>query len=122
MRSVKSGNNRSTEKRVRYSLVARGVSGWSVRTPNILGCPDFYFEFDCLAIFVDGCFWHGCPRCLRLPHANRKYWSKKIENNIRRDKQVTKRLRRNGIRVIRIWEHDVRDDLASVVDSICREL
>lgn len=122
MRSVRSHNNRSTEKRVRYSLVAKGVTGWTVGRRDILGWPDFYFEATKLAVFVDGCFWHGCSKCLRLPRTNRKYWLTKIEGNKRRDKHVTNCLRRSGTRVIRFWEHEVRDDLPSIIRAICKKL
>jgi DNA mismatch endonuclease (patch repair protein) len=82
---------------------AGGIRGWRRHLP-ILGKPDFAFRKQKLAIFVDGCFWHGCPRCFRLPKQNRAFWKVKIEGNRKRDRLVNGRLRRLGWKVIRIRE------------------
>src|SRR5262249_47650983 len=82
MRRVRAKGNRSTEIRVRLMLVRRGISGWSQHPRFIAGQPDFWFPDRRLAIFIDGCFWHGCPVCKRpLPIANREYWIAKIQGN-----------------------------------------
>jgi DNA mismatch endonuclease (patch repair protein) len=56
-------------------------------------------------VFVDGCFWHGCPKHATWPKANAAWWREKIEGNIRRDRDATDRLRRAGWLVLRFWEH-----------------
>ena len=61
MAAVRGKGNISTEQRLRLALVRAGVSGWTLHTKSIVGCPDFYFAKQRLAIFTDGCFWHGCP-------------------------------------------------------------
>jgi DNA mismatch endonuclease (patch repair protein) len=67
--------------------------------------PDFVFRQVRLALFVDGCFWHGCPRHATKPKNNAAFWRAKLAANRRRDALVTRTLRRAGWRVVRIWEH-----------------
>jgi DNA mismatch endonuclease (patch repair protein) len=81
-----------------------GISGWR-RRQAVFGRPDFVFRKLRVAVFVDGCFWHGCPKHGRRPKENRRFWSGKISTNQRRDRQVTRTLRQAGWRVLRIWEH-----------------
>lgn len=59
------------------------------------------------AIFIDGCFWHNCPKHGHIPKSNRKYWVPKLKRNVERDKEKTMRLKKVGWRVIRIWEHQI---------------
>jgi DNA mismatch endonuclease (patch repair protein) len=107
MAAVRSSNNRSTEWKVRSALIRSGLKGWIVRDSSILGQPDFTFPDRNLAIFVDGCFWHGCPECRKTPSSNTSYWAKKIQRNLDRDKEITAQLRRRGWSVMRIWEHEL---------------
>jgi DNA mismatch endonuclease (patch repair protein) len=71
------------------------------------GRPDFVFKKQSLALFIDGCFWHGCLKCNLRPKTNIKYWAKKIQRNRNRDKIVKKQLEQEGWTVIRIWEHQL---------------
>jgi len=73
---------------------------------SLPGKPDFLIQDENLAVFVDGCFWHGCPRCFSGTRRNRKWWNEKILANKRRDRRVDARLRKLGYRVIHIWEHN----------------
>ena len=75
---------------------------------NLPGSPDFVFADSRLVVFLDSCFWHGCPRHLRMPKSHVAYWRTKIETNRRRDRQQTRELRAQGWRVLRIWEHELR--------------
>lgn len=110
MAKVRGVGSRSTEERVRLYLVDAGVSGWVSHPSGILGRPDFYFPELRLAVFIDGCFWHGCPKCKRnTPRTRAEFWSKKIAENRRRDGRVTRKLRGEGAHVIRIWEHELSD-------------
>lgn len=70
--------------------------------------PDFVFRRVRLALFVDGCFWHGCPRHATQPKGNAAFWRNKFASNIARDKRVNRALRRAGWRVVRIWECRLR--------------
>src|SRR5713101_1142471 len=71
MRAVRGKNNRTTERRLRLGLVGCGVDGWRVRPGGLKGSPDFFFPAAKVAVFVDGCFWHGCPECGHVPRQNR---------------------------------------------------
>lgn len=109
MASVRSTGNRSTEKRLRYALIRAKVKGWRTQAKDLAGVPDFIFDKEQIAVFVDGCFWHGCPRCFRRPSSSRKYWDEKVTRNKARDKRVAAKLRRAGWSVIRIWEHSLSE-------------
>jgi DNA mismatch endonuclease (patch repair protein) len=74
----------------------------------LYGRPDFVFPADRLAVFVDGCFWHGCPKHYTRPANNRAFWERKLRANRARDRQVNRELKRLGWRVLRVWEHDLR--------------
>jgi DNA mismatch endonuclease (patch repair protein) len=103
MAQVKSTGNRSTEKNFIAVLRESKLLGWRRHYP-IFGKPDFVFPRAKVAVFVDGCFWHGHPRKCRMPQSNREYWLEKIDRNIVRDKLVTRTLKDKGWKVIRIWE------------------
>ncbi|KKO17988.1 MAG: very short patch repair endonuclease [Candidatus Brocadia sp.] len=106
MARVRSQRNRSTELKIIEILKRGGLKGWRRNSP-LHGKPDFIYPKQRIALFVDGCFWHGCPKCCRMPSAHRKYWVNKIERNKNRDKDVTKALKKKGWKVIRIWEHEI---------------
>ena len=108
MAQVKSGGNRSTETRLVAVLREHGITGWRRKYP-LYGKPDFVFPRNRVAVFVDGCFWHGHPRKCRMPQANRAYWERKIARNVARDRHVTRTLREKGWKVLRIWEDTIRD-------------
>jgi DNA mismatch endonuclease (patch repair protein) len=102
MATVRSKGNRTTELALGKLLWAAGLRGYRKQWP-VDGKPDFAWPGRKVAVFVDGCFWHGC-RCKYLPHTNQEFWRKKIETNRRRDRRITARLRRDGWIVIRIKE------------------
>lgn len=110
MRSIRSAGNRTTELRLRSLFIRSGIQGWKVTPQGILGKPDFLFPKHNVAIFIDGCFWHACPKCGHTPKTNRKYWSAKIERNKQRDKRISNQLRRSGFTVVRIWECALKRD------------
>lgn len=107
MRSIKEKGNRSTEKRLRALLIRAGIRGWKLHPAGLPGKPDFLFPEAKVIIFVDGCYWHGCPQCGHVPNVNRPYWSAKIEGNRRRDQANTRKLEEAGNRVLRVWEHEL---------------
>ena len=86
--------------------------------PNLPGKPDILIKGSRKLVFVDGCFWHKCPLCYKEPTSNTDYWLPKIERNVKRDSETTKHLEINGWEVIRIWEHEVKNDIAGVLERI----
>jgi DNA mismatch endonuclease, patch repair protein len=105
MRAVRSTGNASTELRMVCILREQGLSGWRRHLP-LPGRPDFAWPKQKVALFVDGCFWHACPRCNRpLPVTNAMYWKAKVARNVARDRRVTSELRSRGWTVLRVWEH-----------------
>lgn len=82
------------------------------------GHPDLSFSAARLAVFVDGCFWHGCPLHSKPPSTNQGYWGPKLARNEARDRQAEARLADMGWSVIRLWEHEVRRDIAGSVERI----
>ncbi len=108
MQAVKSKKT-APERRLRAFLVGSGFRGWRLNCREIQGNPDIAFPEQKIVIFVDGCFWHGCPICNRpLPVSNHEYWEAKIRRNIERDKAHTQLLEQNHWRVIRLWEHQLK--------------
>ncbi len=108
MAAVKSKGNRSTELKLIGIMRKFHFSGWRRNQP-LIGKPDFVFRRERVAVFVDGCFWHGCPKCYRRPSSSREYWDKKVQGNIERDRKVSESLSNDGWTVIRIWEHELSD-------------
>lgn len=82
------------------------------------GKPDIVFVKARVAVFIDGCFWHGCTVHKSLPQKNREFWEKKIRANTDRDLRITRELTSTGWIVKRYWEHEVKKDLDSVVQEI----
>lgn len=117
MRAVRSGDNKSTERKLRSSLAGAGIKGWKLRPSDLPGKPDFAFETERLSVFLDGCFWHGCPDCYRRPASSQKYWDAKVRRNAERDKANSAALEKMGWRVLRIWEHELAD-LGTVRDRV----
>ena len=121
MRRVK-GRDTSPEVRLRKALWALGVRGWRLDVRTLPGRPDLAFRRAQLAVFIDGCFWHGCPRHCRMPSSNQAYWTRKIERNRERDRAAGRDLRRRGWRALRLWEHQVRRDPAAAAARVARAL
>lgn len=106
MASVRARGNKRTEIVVMRLLRRHGITGWR-RHAAIVGHPDFAFHRERIALFVDGCFWHGCREHGSVPKSNQAFWSKKLERNRARDRFVNRALRGNSWIVIRIWQHDL---------------
>jgi DNA mismatch endonuclease (patch repair protein) len=119
MAAVKSKDNSTTERLLRMALVRSGISGWITQV-KLPGRPDIYFPKQRIAIFLDGCFWHGCSRCGHIPKTNTLFWATKIRRNRERDQKNTELLRRQGILVIRAWEHCLQghDGLGQLLTQI----
>ena len=113
MAAIRSKGNRDTELKLASILRSNGISGWR-RNQKLIGKPDFVFRRMRLALFVDGCFWHGCPKHGRKPDSNSHYWLTKLERNKVRDKKVSHELRKTGWRVLRLWEHELAKEVSAV--------
>ena len=109
MSLVKPRHGRTTEKRLRALLVQKGITGWRMDGKGLPGRPDFVFEKSRFAVFVDGCFWHGCKRCRKSSKSNVEFWERKVLMNSRRDNRVNQELRASGWRVFRIRECQLKD-------------
>jgi len=112
MGRVRNRGNKSTELAMKAALRRHKITGWRSHPSRLVGRPDFYFPAQRLAVFIDGCFWHVCPTCdRRLPRHRRAFWKEKLEANIARDKTVNRTLRKAGVSVLRVWEHDVLEGI-----------
>ena len=136
MSRIRGRGNRDTELALRRLFRQHGITGWrrhcevrgtrgegrgrkpeceagagsppSTLSPRTFRVkPDFVFPKLKGAVFVDGCFWHGCPQHATRPRNNAAFWRKKLAGNKTRDRLVTRTLRRAGWRVLRIWEHEL---------------
>lgn len=106
MSRVRGRGNKATELALVSLLRRHGVTGWR-RHVRLFGNPDFVFSKERLALFVDGCFWHGCPKHATNPTSNRAFWRKKFARNRIRDRLVTRTLKQRGWRVLRVWQHEL---------------
>ncbi len=113
MAAIRSRNT-SIEIRFRKALWASGIRGYRLHY-LLPGKPDIVFTRKRLAIFIDGCFWHWCPQCFRMPKTHREYWEPKICRNVARDEDINQQLQQNGWTVIRFWEHEIKHDLTECV-------
>lgn len=131
MSRIRSRGNKDTELALARVFRAEGITGWRrhlklrvgelrVGRPNtrsiqhstqtlsqLIVRPDFVFPKLRLAVFVDGCFWHGCPKHATQPKGNAAFWRRKFAANQERDRRVNRGLKRAGWRVLRLWEHEL---------------
>ena len=133
MSRIRGRGNKSTEIALAHVFRRVGISGWrrhiklrlkTKKTPtNLLVVrPDFVFRARRVAVFVDGCFWHQCPKHSKLPGDNREFWRKKLGANVARDRLVDEELRKAGWRVMRIWEHSLSSNLPALTRRLVRNL
>jgi DNA mismatch endonuclease (patch repair protein) len=99
---IRAKGNKDTEQVLAQLLRAERIVGWRRHVP-LFGSPDFVFHAKRVAMFVDGCFWHCCPKRGRQPDTNGEYWNSKLLRNQQRDRRVTRKLRTAGWKVVRIW-------------------
>ncbi len=104
------------ELSLRRALWRESVRGYRVNYKKAPGRPDIAFPARKIAIFVNGCFWHRCPFCHPgFPKSHKAFWKKKFDKNIRRDKEKTEELEKNGWKVLSIWECQLKNDLQQSV-------
>ena len=114
MQCVRSKGNKSTEIKLIQVFAENGITGWR-RNYQVKGHPDFVFPKRKIAVFVDGCFWHGHDCRNTRPSDNQEYWQKKRERNIQHDLEVTELFEKRGWTVIRIWEGELKKKNADVL-------
>ena len=114
MQCVRSKGNKSTEIKLIQVFAENGITGWR-RNYQVKGHPDFVFPKRKIAVFVDGCFWHGHDCRNTRPSDNQEYWQKKRERNIQHDLEVTELFEKRGWTVIRIWECELKKKNADVL-------
>ncbi|WP_409997810.1 very short patch repair endonuclease [Bradyrhizobium sp. SZCCHNR31031] len=107
MSRVKGAGNKATELRLITIFRTSGITGWRRRS-RAFGKPDFVFPKEKVAVFVDGCFWHGCPHHGSIPMANRDFWQQKLRRNRQRDLLVNRTLKKQGWTLVRLWQHELR--------------
>ena len=133
MARIRSRGNARTEVALATLLRHHGITGWrrhlKLGTGNGEGGkkptskrsrfvrPDFVFPYERIVVFVDGCFWHGCPLHATQPKDNRAFWWNKIRTNQARDRRVHRALRAKGWKVLRFWEHDLKPQKRNVAES-----
>lgn len=105
------------ELRLRKALWARGRR-YRLHAKTPAGRPDVVFPGPRLAVFVDGCFWHGCPDHYVRPRSRADFWADKLRTNVERDRRQTLELEAAGWQVCRIWEHEIETDLKGTVARV----
>ena len=140
MSRIRGRGNKETELALAKLFRKHGITGWRRHQPIVFsasrtkhwrsetprrsfrGNPDFVFPRQRLAVFVDGCFWHGCPKHANMPANNRAFWRKKLLANIKRDRVVNRMLRQAVWTIVRIWEHDLTKHPSRCLQRICRAI
>lgn len=117
--SANKAKNTKPEILIRKAIWQSGLRGYRIHPKIIPGKPDICFNKRKIAIFVNGCFWHRCPKCkLPLPKTHTEFWVNKFKKNVKRDKQKEITLRQLGWCVIKIWECEITDNLLKNVKSL----
>jgi DNA mismatch endonuclease (patch repair protein) len=108
MSAIRGKGNKDTELRMMLLFRENGIAGWR-RGQTLTGKPDFVFRRERVVVFVDGCFWHGCPKPKHapMPKTRAEWWAAKLGRNKDRDRLVTRTLRQAGWKVVRVWECDL---------------
>jgi len=118
MSAIRSKGNKTTEAELASLFRRNKIIGWRRHCRKNYGNPDFIFPKAELAVFADGCFWHGCKKHCIMPKSNREYWDKKIARNKARDRKVNAFYRAKGWKVLRIWEHEFGEQPTKLVRKI----
>lgn len=116
MRAVKSKDSK-IEVKVRSALWQLGFR-FRKNVNTLPGKPDIVFSKKKAVIFIDSCFWHGCPKHLRKPSSNQEYWNKKIARNIERDVEVNTIYQNMNWKLLRIWEHELKESFHDCINNI----
>lgn len=122
MRSNKSKNTKP-EVLFRKALWKAGIRGYRLHWKKAPGKPDIAFPGKRIAIFLNGCFWHRCPKCqLGLPKHNSDFWQAKFARNVERDQEKVKALKNENWTVLVIWECELKEDISAQVEQVNQSL
>ena len=121
MSKVKSRGNKSTEERIISVFRAYRISGWRRHYP-VKGHPDFVFLKKKVAVFVDGCFWHGHDCRNTRPNSNKEYWAANRQRNMNHDNEINALFTRRGWIVVRIWECELKKKNVSILEEKLKPL
>jgi len=110
------GKNTKPELFLRKALWSKGLR-YRLKS-NLPGRPDIIFPGKRLAVFVDGCFWHGCPQHCQLPEENSVFWEEKLSKNKARDQKINHMLKQKNWKVLRFWEHEIKASLPECVEKV----
>ncbi len=120
MSSIRAKNTKP-EIRIRKLLWSNGFR-YRIHDKSVFGTPDISNKSKNFAVFIDGCFWHGCPKCYKEPISNVDYWRQKIARNKKRRTIVKRNLKKNGCKVFEFWEHHVNSNPEKIVSKIVKEI
>jgi len=115
------GSNTGLEITFKKHMRSGGITGFRKGT-KVVGKPDYIFPALKVAVFLDGCFWHGCPKCYREPDTNKTFWKNKISKNKKRDREVSRLLKKDGWKIKRFWGHQIKKKPDSCVSTLKRIL
>ena len=121
--SANKAKNTKPEITLRRALWSEGLKGYRVNWKNVPGRPDIAYPGKKIAIFVNGCFWHRCPKCdLPLPKTNTKFWKEKFDKNVKRDKKKNDELLSLDWKVTVIWECEINSNLSKYVNLVAKKI
>lgn len=120
MRHIRSQNT-SPELKIMKELRSRKIY-FAKYSKTIIGKPDIVFRRKKIVVFVDSDFWHGHPKRFMMPKTNVKYWRPKIERNKKRDKEVNRKLKKAGWKIIRLWDYDVKHKIDKCISKILNSI
>ena len=109
MSRIRSVSKLELRSKAAAELRAGCVLRHGTRRSGLPGSPDFYSKKNKVAVFVHGCFWHGCPAHYREPKSNTEFWRRKIAGNRKRDRKARAEYRAMGWRVVSLWEHSLKN-------------
>ncbi|WP_214795876.1 MULTISPECIES: very short patch repair endonuclease [unclassified Exiguobacterium] len=116
MKYVKSKNT-NLEMKVRRRLWKEGIR-YKTNVKSLFGTPDIAFPNLKIVVFIDSCFWHGCPQHFRLPPKKQEFWKLKIQRNTERDNEISRHYIEENWTILRFWEHEINNNLENVVTTI----
>jgi len=116
MQKIKSKNTK-LENKIISDLWKKGYR-FRRNVTSLYGKPDIAIKKYKIVIFIDSCFWHGCPDHCRMPTSNKPYWENKIKRNKERDKKVVEYFKKKGWNILRIWEHELKNDYETTISKI----
>lgn len=118
MSAIRGKGNKSTEVRFLGYLKENHITGWRRHSRRITGRPDYAFPSHKVAVFLDGCFWHKCPICFKLPKSQVDFWVNKIDKNVERDLRIRDGLTNKGWTVFQVWEHQLKNEPAKIIANL----